>query len=201
MFNKQKLFYTPLYADVVKINPEYKEQLIEDLIKYADEDIPIADGDERIMNDGRKGYYSTAMTFVDCDIPSLKTFVLALQDKVQQEIDNDLFVADFGFNIHQKGTYQTLVNNPDVEYNGNYILKCGPDNSGINMSELNGEYRLVNPNTFTKPIYHPVQAREDMFFVWPGSVMWEMLPNRTDNNRISIQLYIERLRDRNEQKR
>ena len=194
MLHKSKAFYTPVYSTTVPMVSEFKENLKTELSDFAQNDIPTADGDDRIMHDGKKGYYSNAMTFENSTLPMLNTFVLALQDLVKERLDPQLYVADYGFNIHTVGTYQTIINNREVEWNGNFILTC-PNN----IPQHNGEYRLVNPNTWTIPLYHSLPVRENMLFLWPGPVLYEMQPIRPDIeeqvDRISIQLYIERERN------
>ena len=48
-------------------------------------------------------------------------------------------------------------------------------------------------------MYHSLPVRENMLFLWPGPVLYEMQPIRPDIeeqvDRISIQLYIERERN------
>jgi hypothetical protein len=187
MFKKQKIFYTPLLSDRVIIQDDFKSTLIDNIYAYRQEDLKQKENAERVMSDGRKGYYTNSLTVDTCPIEELTQLVLALENKIQQEMDEELCVRDFGFVINPKGTYQTIVNNSDVEFNGHYILQCG-DDAGIH----NGEVRLLNPNTYTKPIYQSVLAIESMFYVWPGSVMWEQLPSLNPTDRITVQLYIER---------
>lgn len=187
MFKKQKIFYTPLLSDRVMLQDDIKSTLIDSIYEYREEDLLQREDAERVMNDGRKGYYTNSLTIDTCPIEELNQLVSVLENKIQQEMDEELYVKDFGFVINSKGTYQTIVNNADVEFNGHYILQCG-DDAGIH----NGEVRLLNPNTYTKPMYQSVLAIESMFYVWPGPVMWEQLPSLNSTDRITVQLYIER---------
>lgn len=186
MFHKQKAFYTPIYSNKIDINDDFKKQVVADIEEYAKEDCSeMHDG--RQVNDGRKGYYSTEMSFDNVKIPSLNALVLALQDKIIEGVDGDLRIEEYGLNIHPTGTYQTLINNSNVEFNGVYILKCG-DMHGIH----NGEMRLVNPNPYTKPLYQSVLCNEGILYLWPGPVMFEVLPVKSLIDRVSVILSVNR---------
>ena len=183
MFHKQKAFYTPIYSSNIDINEDYKKQVLTDIDAYVQsEDIE----DDRQLFDGRKGYYSTEMSFDNVKIPSLNALVLALQDKIIEGVSGDLRITEYGININPHKTYQTIINNSnDALYNGVYLLQCG-DQHGI----YNGEMRLINPNTYQTPIYHSVLANEGLLYLWPGPVMYEVLPVKSLVDRVSIVLSV-----------
>jgi hypothetical protein len=106
MFHKQKAFYTPIWIDKVELDDSFQTALIEDIQNYIKNDT----GDNyRTMKDGRKGYYSTSMTYSNCKLQSLKMLVQTIEEKVITEIDPDVFVADFGLNSNATGTYQPMM--------------------------------------------------------------------------------------------
>lgn len=184
MFHKQKAFYTPIWIDKVELDDSFQTALIEDIQNYIKNDT----GDNyRTMKDGRKGYYSTSMTYSNCKLQSLKMLVQTIEEKVITEIDPDVFVADFGLNSNATGTYQPIANDATVKYNCMFIIDCDAD-----RPEFNGEYRLINPNSYASPLYHPLPVNKYQLFVWPGPVFFEMLTYYGETDRLSLLLNFER---------
>jgi hypothetical protein len=183
MFHKQKAFYTPVWIDKVELDADFETALKSDILDYIKNDT----GDKyRTMLDGRKGYYSTSMTYSNCKLHALKQLVQTIEEKVITEIDPTTVVGDFGINCNPTGTYQPIINGTEVKYNCLYIIDCDAD-----MGIANGEYRLINPNSYASPLYHSVPVTKAQLYVWPGPVFYEMLSYYGTEDRLSLLINFE----------
>ncbi len=183
---KLEIFPTELYEGQEDIS-EYKEELIEYFMDFQKEH-------ESVSVSNRKGYQSEPFLY---DVPSFEKYSpiiwAILKPYFDQVVEN---IIDHGFSVHltlsnlwvninHPGSYNIEHTHPHSVYSGVLWIKS-PEYSG-NLVLQHPSKHNVYATTFTN---YEIVPEEGKVVIFPSHVIHSVLPNESDEDRISLSFNI-----------
>lgn len=180
MLVERRIFPERIYFK--EIEYPHKTNLIQYIRDYREQDLS---GDNRTVNNERKGWYSNPIDSYD---DTLQSFVDFVDQQLSETGLNNVFCKDLDLKIHSKGTYETVY------------LKHGHNNAltvnywlyfPLKLQHETAEVRIINPNTYATPLYEKFQPMENMLLATPSHLLYEMLPYHEDVEAITVTMNYE----------